>query len=63
MIIYTMGYSGWKIEDVEAVLDRLAPIMVDVLAPQVSWHNRLTSREDVAHSHGGAVKGRKAKCS
>jgi uncharacterized protein (DUF488 family) len=30
MTIYTLGYSGWKIEDVEAVLKRLDAILVDV---------------------------------
>lgn len=30
MTIYTLGYSGWKIEDVEAVLDRLDAVLVDV---------------------------------
>ena len=30
MTIYTLGYSGWKIEDVEVVLARLDAILVDV---------------------------------
>ena len=30
MNIYTLGYSGWKIEDVEAVVKRLEAVLVDV---------------------------------
>ena len=38
MTIYTLGYSGWKIEDVEAVLDRLDAILVDVrMVPRTRW--------------------------
>jgi uncharacterized protein (DUF488 family) len=38
MTIYTLGYSGWKIEDVEAVLDRLGAILVDVrMVPRTRW--------------------------
>ena len=38
MTIYTLGYSGWKIEDVEAVLERLAAILVDVrMVPRTRW--------------------------
>jgi len=54
MTIYTLGYSGWKIEDVEAVLDRLDAILVDVrMVPRTRWaplwngsalHNRLGDR-------------------
>jgi uncharacterized protein (DUF488 family) len=36
--IYTLGYSGWKIEDVEAVLARLNAILVDVrMVPRTRW--------------------------
>jgi uncharacterized protein (DUF488 family) len=36
--IYTLGYSGWTIEDVEAVLDRLDAILVDVrMVPRSRW--------------------------
>ena len=36
--IYTLGYSGWRIEDVEAVLDRLLAILVDVrMVPRSRW--------------------------
>ena len=36
--IYTLGYSGWKIEDVEAVLERLNAILVDVrMVPRTRW--------------------------
>ena len=54
MTIYTLGYSGWRIEDVEAVLERLAAILVDVrMVPRSRWaplwngsvlHNRLGDR-------------------
>jgi uncharacterized protein (DUF488 family) len=38
MTIYTLGYSGWAIEDVEAVLDRLDAILVDVrMVPRTRW--------------------------
>jgi uncharacterized protein (DUF488 family) len=38
MLIYTIGYSGWKIEDVEAVLARLDAILVDVrMVPRSRW--------------------------
>jgi uncharacterized protein (DUF488 family) len=38
MTIYTLGYSGWKIEDVEAVLGRLDAILVDVrMVPRSRW--------------------------
>jgi uncharacterized protein (DUF488 family) len=38
MTIYTLGYSGWSIEDVEAVLDRLDAILVDVrMVPRSRW--------------------------
>jgi hypothetical protein len=38
MTICTLGYSGWKIEDVEAVLDRLDAILVDVrMVPRTRW--------------------------
>lgn len=38
MTIYTLGYSGWKIEDVEAVLERLDAILVDVrMVPRSRW--------------------------
>ena len=38
MTIYTLGYSGWRIEDVEAVLDRLGAILVDVrMVPRTRW--------------------------
>jgi uncharacterized protein (DUF488 family) len=38
MTIYTLGYSGWKIEDVEAVLERLDAILVDVrMVPRTRW--------------------------
>lgn len=38
MKIYTLGYSGWAIEDVEAVLDRLDAILVDVrMVPRTRW--------------------------
>lgn len=30
MTIYTLGYSGWKIEDIEAVVERLDAVLVDV---------------------------------
>jgi uncharacterized protein (DUF488 family) len=36
--IYTLGYSGWKIEDVEAVLGRLDAILIDVrMIPRSRW--------------------------
>jgi uncharacterized protein (DUF488 family) len=54
MIIYTIGYSGWKIEDVETVLERLDAILVDVrMVPRTRWtplwngsvlHDRLGDR-------------------
>jgi uncharacterized protein (DUF488 family) len=54
MLIYTIGYSGWKIEDVEAVLERLDAILVDVrMVPRTRWtpawnssvlHDRLGDR-------------------
>jgi uncharacterized protein (DUF488 family) len=38
MTIYTLGYSGWRIEDVEAVLERFAAILVDVrMVPRTRW--------------------------
>ena len=38
MTIYTLGYSGWSIEDVEAVLDRLDALLVDVrMVPRTRW--------------------------
>ena len=38
MTIYTLGYSGWGIEDVEAVLDRLDAVLVDVrMVPRSRW--------------------------
>jgi len=53
MTIYTLGYSGWKIEDVEAVLERFAAILVDVrMVPRT---RRPSSPEYVAHTHGGAM--------
>ncbi len=51
--IYTLGYSGWKIEDVEAVVKHLDAILVDVrMVPRsrsAVWngstlHNRLGDR-------------------
>lgn len=30
MRIYTLGYSGWRIEDVEAALERLDAVLVDI---------------------------------
>jgi len=30
MTIYTLGYSGWKIEEIQAQLDRLGAVLVDV---------------------------------
>ena len=51
--IYTLGYAGWKIEDVEAVVKRLDAILVDVrMVPRsrsAVWngstlHNRLGDR-------------------
>lgn len=30
MKIYTLGYSGWKLDDVATVLDRLDGILIDV---------------------------------
>ena len=54
MTIYTLGYSEWKIEDVEALLDRLDAVLVDVrmvpwsrLAPiwnGAALHERLGDR-------------------
>jgi uncharacterized protein (DUF488 family) len=54
MTIYTIGYSGWKIEDVETVLERLDAILVDVrMVPRTRWtplwngsvlHDRLGDR-------------------
>jgi uncharacterized protein (DUF488 family) len=54
MTIYTLGYSGWKIEDVEAALERLDAVLVDVrMVPRSRWaplwngavlHNRLGDR-------------------
>ena len=54
MTIYTLGYSGWRIEDVEAVLARLDAILVDVrMVPRTRWaplwngsalHSRLGDR-------------------
>jgi uncharacterized protein (DUF488 family) len=38
MTIYTLGYSGWKIEDVEAVLEQFAALLVDVrMVPRTRW--------------------------
>jgi uncharacterized protein (DUF488 family) len=38
MLIYTLGYSGWKIEDAQAVLKRLNAILVDVrMVPRTRW--------------------------
>jgi uncharacterized protein (DUF488 family) len=38
MTIYTLGYSGWKIEDAQAVLERLNAILVDVrMVPRTRW--------------------------
>src|SRR5664279_4232291 len=38
MTIYTLGYSGWKIEEVEAVVSRLDAILVDVrMVPRSRW--------------------------
>jgi uncharacterized protein (DUF488 family) len=38
MTIYTLGYSGWKIEDAQAVLERLNAILVDVrMIPRTRW--------------------------
>ena len=38
MKIYTLGYSGWRIEDVEAVLERLGAILVDVrMVARTRW--------------------------
>jgi uncharacterized protein (DUF488 family) len=38
MTIYTLGYSGWKTEDVEAVIQRLDAILVDVrMVPRTRW--------------------------
>lgn len=49
MTIYTLGYSGWKIEDVARLVDRLDAILVDVrLSPRsrnpVFSGKRLTER-------------------
>jgi uncharacterized protein (DUF488 family) len=48
MTIYTLGYSGWKIEDVEAVLDHLDAILVDVrMVPRsrvATWNVGVLSR-------------------
>ena len=30
MTIYTLGYVGWKVEDIEAVVKRLDAVLVDV---------------------------------
>ncbi|MCY2924878.1 MAG: DUF488 domain-containing protein [Planctomycetota bacterium] len=30
MTIYTLGYSGWKIDDIRATVDRLDAVLVDV---------------------------------
>ena len=30
MTIYTLGYSGWKIDDIRAAVDRLDAVLVDV---------------------------------
>ncbi len=30
MTIYTLGYSGWKIDDIRATMDRLDAVLVDV---------------------------------
>jgi uncharacterized protein (DUF488 family) len=44
MTIYTLGYSGWKIEDVEAVLERFAAILVDVrMVPRTRWQPQWNS--------------------
>ncbi|MBE3123231.1 MAG: DUF488 domain-containing protein [Acidobacteria bacterium] len=38
MNIYTLGYSGWKIEEVEAVLQQLDALLVDVrMIPRTRW--------------------------
>lgn len=38
MKIYTLGYSGWDIEDVKSVLDRLGAVLVDVrMVPRPRW--------------------------
>lgn len=52
--IYTLGYSGWKIEEIEATLTRLDAVLVDVrMIPRSRWapqwngtalHNRLGDR-------------------
>ena len=48
MTIYTLGYSGWKIEDVEAVLIRLDAILVDVrMVPRSrapTWNSGVLAR-------------------
>lgn len=54
MTIYTLGYNGWKIEEVEAVLAQLDAILVDVrMVPRTRWtpqwngsvlHDRLGDR-------------------
>jgi len=30
MTIYTLGYSGWKLDDIRAAVDRLDAVLVDV---------------------------------
>ena len=38
MKIYTLGYSGWRIEEVEALLEKLGAILVDVrMVPRTRW--------------------------
>ena len=38
MTIYTLGYSGWKVEDMEKELDRLGGLLVDVrFVPRARW--------------------------
>lgn len=48
MTIYTLGYRSWKIEDVEAVLQRLDAILVDVrFVPRSripTWNSGVLSR-------------------
>jgi uncharacterized protein (DUF488 family) len=47
--IYTLGYSGWKIEDVEAVVTKLDAILVDV---------RMVPRSRSAVWNGGTLRNR-----
>lgn len=49
MTIYTLGYSGWKIDDIRATVDRLDAVLVDVrMVPRsrvLHWNSYALGRE------------------